>query len=270
MQIAEWTIWSLAAFSTLQWSLAFRRRAGEGKSLFVAAATIPLLWVICLIVVPVFGHSLFHLLWLFPLGLVIAMLPPFFPLNLLGYLGQFYGRICCIGLHVPQELIEQEARELVEELLRSLEEQCGLGLRGMGRVHRGRKRRIRTLDKDDLDSLRKLLVIKGIKWQDWECKLHNGNIIIYSPAPPLDAKANKHGHPKRRMVKHLRVVPEAGGPFRLQHLLHKRRWCPIDGSVGDLETIADFIADDRFGPCNSQDPVDAEQLRLRYHPPAAG
>ena len=144
MQIVEWTIWGLAAFWTLQWSLAFRRRVGEGKSFLISAATIPLLWVICLIVVPVLGYSLFHLLWLFPLGLVIAMLPPFVPLYVLGYRGQFYGRLCCIGLHVPQELIEQEARELVEDLFRSLDEQGGRALRGMGRVRSGRKRRMQT------------------------------------------------------------------------------------------------------------------------------
>ena len=104
MQIAEWIIWGLAACWTLQWSLAFRRRVGEGKSFLISAATIPLLWVICLIVVPVLGYSLFHLLWLFPLCCVLRILPPLFPLFLLHYPGLLYGRLCCIGLQVPEGL----------------------------------------------------------------------------------------------------------------------------------------------------------------------
>ena len=134
----------------------------------------------------------------------------------------------------------------------------------MGRVRRGRKHRIRTLDKDDLDSLRKLLVIKGTKWQDWECRLHSGNIIIYSPAPSLSYEVGKLDPSKRRVEKRFRVVPEPGGPCRLEHMRLKGRWCPIDDALGDLEAITEFIRTDTLESSHA----DATQLRLKFHPRA--
>ena len=268
MEIAEWTVWGFAAFWTLQWSLAFRRRVGERKAFLISATTIPLLWIMCLIVVPALGYSPFHLLWIFPLCCVLRILPPFFPLSLLGYPGLLYGRLCCIGLQVRQELMEQEARELVDDIFDLLKKQYRSGLRGATASRRGRKAWVQTLDKDDVVRLQNLLAAKGTKWRNWEYKLHSGNIIIYSPVTPWGHETSKYDHSKPRMVKHLRVVPEPDGPFQLEYMRHTGRWCPIDVCVGDLQTIADFIEDDPFGLCHPKDPPDAHELRLKYHPPA--
>ncbi len=123
---------------------------------------------------------------------------------------------------------------------------------------------MRTLDKDDVGRLRKLLVIKGTKWQDWECRLHSGNIIIYSPVPSLSCELGKLDPSKRRVEKHFRVVPEPGRPFRLEHMRRKGRWCPIDDAVGDLEAIAEFIKTDMLDSSHA----DATQLGLKFHPRA--
>jgi len=262
MQIAEWTIWGLAAFWTFQWSWAFRRRVGEGKPCLISAATIPLLWVICLIFVPVLGYSLFHLLWLFPLCCALRILSPLFPLSLLHYPGLLYARLWCIGLQVPQDPMEQEAMELVDDLVTLLDEQYFPGLLGVGHARRGRKTRMRALDKDDVDRLRNLLSMKGTETQDWKCKLHGGNIIIYSSVAARVYKDGTLEPSTHRWAKHLRIVPEPGGPFRLEHMRQKGRWCSIDAAVGDMEAIAGFIKDNMLDFSHA----DAPQLKLQYHP----
>ena len=120
----------------------------------------------------------------------------------------------------------------------------------------------------DVEQLRKLLAAKGTQWDTWEYKLHRGNIIIYSPVTPWDYEAGRCDRSRRRMAKHLRIVPVPQGPFGLEFMRHTGRWCPIDPCVGDLQTIADFIAEDPFGLCQPLDPPDVEQPRLKYHPPS--
>jgi len=53
-----------------------------------------------------------------------------------------------------------------------------------------------------------------------------------------------HDHGDPPVEKHFRFVPEPGGPFRLEHMRQKGRWCPIDDAVGDLEAITEFMKTD--------------------------
>lgn len=118
----------------------------------------------------------------------------------------------------------------------------------------------------DITSLRSLLAAKGPAWSTWEYKLHRGNIIIYSPLTPWDYKTKQYDRSRRRMEKHLRIVPVPQGPFGLEYMRHTGQWCPIGVCVGDLPTIANFIADDPFGLCHPLDPPDVEQPSLKYRP----
>ena len=118
----------------------------------------------------------------------------------------------------------------------------------------------------DIDRLRSLLGARGTTWDSWEYKLHRGNIIAYSPVTPWSYETKQYDRSRRRMEKHLRVVPVPQGPFGLEYMRHTGQWCPIQVCVGDLPTIADFIADDPFGLFHPLDPPDVEQPRLKYNP----
>jgi hypothetical protein len=120
----------------------------------------------------------------------------------------------------------------------------------------------------DIDQLRSLLAAKGTTWDAWEYKLHRGNIIISSPVTPWDSATGGYDRSRRRMAKHLRIVPVPGGPFGIEYMRHTGRWFPLGAGIGDLVTLADFIADDPCGACRPLDPPDAEQPRLKYCPPS--
>lgn len=120
----------------------------------------------------------------------------------------------------------------------------------------------------DIDTLRRLLATRGTTWDTWEYKLHRGNIIISSPITPWDYETEQYDRSPRRMMKHLRVVPVPQGPFGLEYMRHTGRWSPIEICCGDLQMVADFIADDSVGLCHPLDPPDVERPRLKYRPPS--
>jgi len=57
-----------------------------------------MMFALSLFIVPIFGFSPFHLLWMFPVSFVLGMLSFVFPFSLLSVLGRTFGTICCIGL----------------------------------------------------------------------------------------------------------------------------------------------------------------------------
>jgi len=54
--------------------------------------------VVVVIVVPLFGISIFHLLWLLPVAWVVGALSLAFPFSLVSLVGTPFGRLCCLGL----------------------------------------------------------------------------------------------------------------------------------------------------------------------------
>jgi hypothetical protein len=57
-----------------------------------------MMFALSLIIVPIFGFSPFHLLWMFPISFILGMLSFAFPFSLLSVPGRTFGTICCIGL----------------------------------------------------------------------------------------------------------------------------------------------------------------------------
>ena len=112
---------------------------------------------------------------------------------------------------------------------------------------------MRVLVNDDVDRLKQLLAAKGSRWQRCEYKLHRGNIIISVPITPLDPKTGNPDPSRRYMAKHLRVCSVSGGPFGLEYMRHTGKWQPIHFAVGDLEEIANHIAEDACGLCRMFD-----------------
>ncbi|MHC4444661.1 MAG: hypothetical protein ACYTF1_11595 [Planctomycetota bacterium] len=109
---------------------------------------------------------------------------------------------------------------------------------------------MRVLVKYDVEKLRSLLAEKRTKWNDWEFRLYRNNIIVYVPIVPKDPKTGKPDPADRYKIKHLKIVPEPGGPFRLEYMRHTDQWWPFQDAVGNIQNIANFIEKDPYGLCN--------------------
>jgi hypothetical protein len=100
---------------------------------------------------------------------------------------------------------------------------------------------MRVLGKDDAVRLGELLKARWSRWSEWECKFYRDNIIIYIPVTPWNPKTRRSDPSMRYMAKHWRVVPEPGGPFRLEYMRHTGQWWPAFEAIGNLEKIAKLI-----------------------------
>lgn len=92
----------------------------------------------------------------------------------------------------------------------------------------------------ELSQLRQWLAMKGPPWNEWECKLHAGNILIGEPVVPLSPRTYKPAPRRRYLAKRLRIVPSWLGPFRLEYWRHTEQWWPL-GCRGDLKKIMRYI-----------------------------
>jgi hypothetical protein len=98
VQLVGILLWTAGAVITMSWGYGIRSyvRSGQGVSQLTVNQT--MMFAISLIIVPIFGFSPFHLLWMFPVSLILGMLSLFFPFSLLSGPGKTFGTICCIGL----------------------------------------------------------------------------------------------------------------------------------------------------------------------------
>ena len=101
---------------------------------------------------------------------------------------------------------------------------------------------MRVLSMDDAAELSKLLETTKAEWSEWECTVRGDNILVYVPITPWNPKTGKPDPSLRCTDKRWRVVPESGGPFRLEYMRHTGQWWPVFDAVGDLEKIAGHIA----------------------------
>jgi hypothetical protein len=93
-----------------------------------------------------------------------------------------------------------------------------------------------SLTEEDLAQLRQWLAAKRPPWNQWECKLHAGNILILEPVIPLNPRTRKPDPRYRSLTKRLRIVSSIPGPFRLEYWRHTEQWWPLD-CRGDLKEI---------------------------------
>lgn len=105
-----------------------------------------------------------------------------------------------------------------------------------------------TLTEQHIDELRSRLAAIGPQWNEWEYKLHAGNIIIYTPVIPWHPKTRKPDPSLRYMAKQLRIVSTTPGPFQLEYWRHTEQWWPLF-CKGDVKEIVDYIAADQRGFC---------------------
>jgi hypothetical protein len=106
-----------------------------------------------------------------------------------------------------------------------------------------RKVWMQVLRADDAAELSRLLAARRAEWSEWECKARGGNTLVYVPITPRNPKTRKPDPSMRYMERQWRVVPEPGGPFRLEYMRHTGQWWPVFDAVGDLKKIAGHIAE---------------------------
>jgi hypothetical protein len=109
---------------------------------------------------------------------------------------------------------------------------------------------VKILTAKEIDELRQRLAEKGHLWDQWEYKLHRGNIVIYTPITPWDPTTCQPDPERRYLAKHLRIVPSVPGPYQLEYYRHTGQWWPLPPCVGDIKDMADFIAADECGLCS--------------------
>jgi hypothetical protein len=98
MQVVGVLLWIGTAFITIFWAYGIRSYVRSGQGVSQQTVNQTMMFALSLIIVPIFGLSPFHLLWIFPVSFVFGMLSFVFPFSLLSVPGRTFGTICCIGL----------------------------------------------------------------------------------------------------------------------------------------------------------------------------
>jgi hypothetical protein len=108
MAVVELLTFGAGLLLTVVWSYGIRMAGEVG----LATVNTTMLWAVSTLAVLVLGHSALHLLWLFPVSLVLGTLSVVPPFSVISGPGRIYARACCIGL--PQSLPRQDADVLLE------------------------------------------------------------------------------------------------------------------------------------------------------------
>ena len=98
--------------------------------------------------------------------------------------------------------------------------------------------------KEDVARLRELLIAQDARWERCEYKLLGDRVIISLPVAACDSDSGDLGSGSRPPMKIYRIVPDVGGPFRLEFMRHTGRWWPMADASGKIEALADIIARD--------------------------
>ena len=98
MQLVGILLWIAGALVTIFWAYGIRSYVRTGQGVSQQTVNQTMMFAISLIVVPIFGLSSFHLLWMFPVSFALGTLSLMFPFSLLSVPGRIFGVICCIGL----------------------------------------------------------------------------------------------------------------------------------------------------------------------------
>ena len=125
-----------------------------------------------------------------------------------------------------------------------------------------------TLTDKHIEELRSRLAAIGPQWDEWQYKLHAGNIIVYTPVTPRNPKTRKPDPPLRYMAKHLRIVSTTPGPFQLEYWRHAEQWWP-PSCKGDTEEIVKYIVADQRGFHAPLEPIEQDLLSCPMPSPAS-
>ena len=118
-QALSWIVIGVAALLVLTWIYGIRTHTLRGSPPTKMTVNTTMLWTACLVIVLTTKISPLHLLWLFPLSLIIGTFSLAFPFSLLSIPGWLFGRLCTIGID-PKEVERNTAlQRRFSELVRS-------------------------------------------------------------------------------------------------------------------------------------------------------
>lgn len=109
MRFLAYAVWVVAAVVAFGWGLGVRHYVRRGEGVQQGTVNTAMLLAVALVLVPILRVSPFHLLWAFPLSMLLGslwLLPPF---SLLSIPGWVYGRLVCLGLNA-QEVTRNKQR----------------------------------------------------------------------------------------------------------------------------------------------------------------
>jgi len=98
MIIIEYILILIALFATCIWLSEVRRAYKYGDWVTDQTCITIFLWIIILGYIVIFDESKLHLLWSYPLSIIIGMLSVYFPLSLLKIFANIIRKLSCIGL----------------------------------------------------------------------------------------------------------------------------------------------------------------------------
>lgn len=98
MEFLGYVIYAIGLLLAISWLFGIRMHIAEGKGVAMQTVNTTLLFFTSLALIPALNLSPLHLLWMYPVSLVIGMLSLAFPFSLLSVFGNVLARIACIGL----------------------------------------------------------------------------------------------------------------------------------------------------------------------------
>lgn len=134
MEIVGYIVYGIGLLLAITWLIGIRTYTKSGKGVTMSTVNTTMLFIVSLIVIPVLKISPLHLLWMYPVGIVLGMFSLSFPFSLLSIPGNVVALIACIGLDQNEvqknkerirrgvELVHREGLT-VEEAKKRLEEE---------------------------------------------------------------------------------------------------------------------------------------------------
>lgn len=119
MKILEMGLLILGGLLALVWAYGVRHYVNRGTPPTQMTVNTAMLFAVTVVAVWLLRISPFHLLWAFPVGVVLGTMSLVFPVSLLGIPGRLYGQVCCWGLNWTEVEKRRRRIERFGELRRS-------------------------------------------------------------------------------------------------------------------------------------------------------
>ena len=117
MEILKYIFYALGVIVTVGWLYGIRVHTMTGEGVNKGTVNITMLFLISLILVPLLDISTFHLLWLFPLSVILGFLSITFPFSVLWIPGRIVWRMACIGIDMEEASKRHEKIRRAQELV---------------------------------------------------------------------------------------------------------------------------------------------------------
>ncbi len=117
MEVLGWILWTIGLLVGLSWSYGVRTSVQTGQGVQQQTVNQTTLILLAVVVVPLFGLSPLHLLWMLPAAFIVGMLSLEFPFSLVSLIGKPFGELCCLGLNRDEIALNRQHVERLQELV---------------------------------------------------------------------------------------------------------------------------------------------------------